>query len=187
MMRMIASALALALAGTTLVPFDATLAQKGVKAKQSIKHSGGGGGQARAKAERRPVRQTNVDARSGNNRARVDRNSNNRGNNRVVAGNTVVVNHNTDRGYHHSGYDYDHHDHWDDNDDGFFEVMGKAAAVTAGVGITAAVIGEIFDDEPSDCQQSVSNNQTYLYCNGVWYQPVMAGSNMQYVVIEDPR
>lgn len=186
MMRMIASALALALAGTTLVPFDAALAQKGVKAKQSIKHSGGGG-KARAKPERRPVRQTNVNNRGGNNRGRGDRNSINRGNNRVVAGNTVVVNHNTDRGYRHGGYDHDRHGHWDDDDDGFFEVMGKAAAVTAGVGLTAAVIGEIFDDEPDGCQQSVSNNQTYLFCNGVWYQPVMSGSNMQYVVIEDPR
>lgn len=163
------------------IPEPVDAADRG-RSKQSISRaSNGGGAQNR---ERRPVRQ---ETNNRNRQVANDRNSNNRrGNNNVVAGNTVVVNHNTDRGYNHHGYDHDYYDDWDD-DDGFFEVVGKAAAVTAGVGLTAAVIGEIFEDEPDDCQQSMAYGQTYLYCNGIWYQPTMSGSNVQYVVVEDPN
>ncbi len=106
---------------------------------------------------------------------------NNRNNN-IVAGNTVVVNRNVDRGYGHPGY----HNDWDHDDHDFGEFLGKTVAVTAGVAVTSAVIGEIFEDEPDNCQQQVSNGQVYMFCNGVWYQPVMQGSNVNYLVSPAP-
>jgi len=180
---------AIAIMGTALLPIEPVEAAGG-RSKQSVHKASA---QRGAASERRNVRSTGGNRKASTSRDRnrssnsVNRASNNRGGNNVVAGNTVVVNKNVDRGYHHHGYDNDYHNGWDDDDDGFFEVMGKAAAVTAGVGLTAAVIGEIFEDEPDDCQQTVSNGQTYLYCNGVWYQPTMSGSNVQYIVVNDPN
>jgi|GEM_PF-3579239 len=164
------------------VPSPSIAADRGM-AKQSIKASGGANTRSN---DRRNVRQTS------SSRTNTNRNSNNRrttvaNNNKINAGNTVVVNRNVDRNYHGSYNDNYYHDRWDDDDDNFFEVLGKTAVVTAGVVGTAALIGEIFEDEPDDCQQTVSNGTTYLYCNGVWYQPTMAGTNMQYVVVESPR
>lgn len=173
---------ALALAGVGFaVPEASEAAQKGSRAKGSVYSKNKATGRNHGTKDRRPVR---VDNNQGN--KTYKKNNKNRKNNTVIAGNTVVVNRGHDRGYDYRGYDRDRYDRWDDDDDDFFEVVGKAAAVTAGVAVTAAVIGEIVEDEPDGCQQSVYYGQTYLYCNGVWYQPVMAGSNVQYVVVNNP-
>jgi len=183
MKHRILTALIAGLVGTSLaLPVAPLAAADRGRAKQSIKKPNRA--QPR-QAERRNLKQRprNRPSAGRNPDRRPDRGNNNR----VVAGNTVVVNRNVDRNYHGShdrGY---HHDRWDDDDDNFFEVLGKTAAITAGVAGTAALLGEIFEDEPDDCQQSVSHGTTYLYCNGVWYQPTMAGTNMQYVVVADPN
>ncbi|MXO58570.1 hypothetical protein GRI89_03310 [Altererythrobacter salegens] len=170
------------------MPTETFAASNRGQAKQSVNRAGAKKPQ---NPPRRNVYQTNNRPNNAgnrpNNRPNNNRPNNRPGNNKVVAGNTVVVNHGVDRNYHGSYYNDYHHGHWDDHDDDFFDTLGTAVAVTAGVGLTAAVIGEIFEDEPDDCQQSVHYGQTYLYCNGVWYQPTMAGTNMQYVVVEAPR
>lgn len=186
---------------STLVPPSAEA--RGGRAKTSVGHAGGGGQRAAARpaggnraatADRRPARQApkarpgggnRTNAGNANRRGNTNTNVNRRGGNNVVAGNTVVVNHNTDRNYHGGYHDNDWDDDWGHHD-GFWENVGEAAVATAAVVGTAAVIGEIFEDEPDNCQQSVHYGQTYLYCNGVWYQPTMAGSDVNYVVVNNP-
>ena len=149
-------------------------------AKSSVQRGGGGGGGAR------PVGKANNGP--GNSRP------GNKGHNSVVAGNTVVVGGNGGRGGYNNGYNhgynngyYNNNGHWENNDNDFLEFVGKTAAVTAGVSVVAAVIGSTVKDKPSDCQQSMSNGQVYMNCNGTWYQPVMSGGQQQYQVVAPPR
>lgn len=107
----------------------------------------------------------------------------------IVAGNTVVVGQGGRGGYNNGGRYGNNYDNgnWDNNDNDFLEFVGKTAAITAGVSIVSAVIGSTVNDKPSDCQQSMSNGQVYMNCNGTWYQPVMNGGQQQYQVINPPR
>ena len=93
----------------------------------------------------------------------------------------VVVGGNPGRGYYDNGRYHDHHD-WDDDDNDFLEFVGKTAAVTAGVAVVSAVIGEIVKDEPDDCKPVVSGGHQYLLCNGTYYQQVPNG----YQVVAPP-
>jgi hypothetical protein len=107
----------------------------------------------------------------------------------VVAGNTVVVAPGRpSNGYYDGGRYYPPRD-WYDDDDDFLEFVGKTAAVTAGVGAVTAIIGSIVQDKPSDdCRETISDGQTYLNCNGVWYAAVApTGSTQpQYQVVAPP-
>jgi hypothetical protein len=78
-----------------------------------------------------------------------------------------------------------HHDHggWNDWDDHPF---ATAAAVTAGVAVTSAVIGSIVNTVPPGCVTTVVNGIAYQQCGTTWYQPQYAGTNVQYVVINPP-
>ncbi len=68
--------------------------------------------------------------------------------------------------------------------------------MTGAVVGTVAVIDAIADDDqatttiieqaPSDCQQTISNGQPYVNCGGVWYQPVMSGSQTTYQQVAAP-
>lgn len=94
--------------------------------------------------------------------------------------NTVVVN---NGGGRHGGYyggDY-HHDHdvWD--------AVGTAAAVTATVGVTRAIIGSTVYQQPSGCVPINVGPTAYLQCGSTWYQPTYVGSQIQYVVVGPPR
>jgi hypothetical protein len=156
---------------------------------------GGGGGFSRGSAPKsinRPASNggfnNNRPSSNGgynNNRPGNNRPGNNRpgGNNNININNSTnvnVVGNNRHGGYHggggccyNNGYDV-----WD--------AIGTAAAVTATVAVTSAIIGSITTTRPPDCVQSNYGNTTYLQCGSTWYQPAMAGSNVQYVVVSRP-
>jgi len=78
----------------------------------------------------------------------------------------------------------DHHDHWNDWDDHPF---ATAAAVTAGVAVTSAVIGSIVSSLQPGCVTTVVNGVAYQQCGSTWYQPQYYGTNVQYIVVNPPR
>ena len=78
-------------------------------------------------------------------------------------------------------YHDDHWNHWDDHP------FATAAAVTAGVAVTSAVIGSIVNSVPPSCVTTVINGMAYQQCGNVWYEPRYAGTTVQYVVINPPR
>lgn len=146
-------------------------------------------------------------ANAGNNRPNNNRPGNkpNRGGNNVTVNNTNNVNvsgnnrapnrnGNYNNGYNNSGYynngryyNNNNNGNWDNDDNDFLEFVGKTAAITAGVSVVAAVIGSTVNEKPSGCQETVSNGQVYMNCNGTWYQPMQAGGQTQYQVIAPPR
>ena len=140
-------------------------------AKSSVNRGGGGGNH------------------NNGNTNRPGNKPNHGGGNNVVAGNTVVVGQPNRGSGHNNNYNngYNNNGHWDNNDNDFLEFVGKTAAITAGVSVVAAVIGSTTNDKPSDCQQTMSNGQVYMNCNGTWYQPVTNNGQQQYQVIAPPH
>jgi len=156
-----------------------------------------------AKAQNRNVsannNRSNTNYNQSNNNNNRPNNNNNRnpnykkgGNNNI--GNTVVVAPNRPpppRGgnyYGGGGSYYGNNDNWDNDDNDFAEFVGKTIAVTAG----AAIVGSILTDKPSnkdgsECEQTISNGQVYMNCNGTWFQPVQSGSNVNYQTVNPPR
>lgn len=137
----------------------------------------------------------NKNNRPGGNNNRPGGNTNVKRGGHNNIGNTVVVAPNRrppppPRGgsYHGGGgYYYGDRDDWDDDND-FGEFVGKTIAVTAGV----AIVGSILTDKPSnkdgsDCQQTISNGQVYMNCNGTWFQPVQMGNDVNYQTVNPPR
>ncbi|MFJ2324600.1 MULTISPECIES: hypothetical protein [unclassified Pseudomonas] len=78
----------------------------------------------------------------------------------------------------HGRYGYDDHYH----------PIATAAAVTATVAVTAAVVGSIFTPAqmPSSCVQVIRYNVAYMQCGSTWYQPQYQGSDVTYVVVNAP-
>jgi hypothetical protein len=78
----------------------------------------------------------------------------------------------------HGRYGYDDHYH----------PLAAAAAVTATVAVTAAVVGSIFTPAqmPSSCVQVIQYNVAYMQCGSTWYQPQYQGSDVTYVVVNAP-
>jgi len=76
-----------------------------------------------------------------------------------------------------------HDDHWNDWDDHPF---ATAAAVTAGVAVTSAVIGSIAYSVPPSCTTVIANGVSYTQCGSTWYQPRYSGTTVQYVVVNSP-
>ena len=72
---------------------------------------------------------------------------------------------------------------WGDRD----HPVAAAAAVTAAVGVTAAVIGSVVYAPPPNCSTVVVNGFSYMNCAGVWYQPQYAGAQVSYVVVNPPQ
>lgn len=62
-----------------------------------------------------------------------------------------------------------------------------AAAFTAGVAVTSAVIGSIAYALPPSCTTVVVNGIGYQQCDNAWYQPRYVGTTVQYVVVDAPR
>lgn len=62
-----------------------------------------------------------------------------------------------------------------------------AAAVTAGVALTAAAIGSVVYSLPVDCTTIVVDGIGYQKCSDGWYQPRYVGTTVQYVVVDAPR
>nr|WP_310525115.1 DUF6515 family protein [Polymorphobacter sp.] len=155
-------------------------------AKSSVNHGGGGGGGNRGGGGGGG----NRGGGGGHNNINVNHNNNvnvNGGGGRNGynngRGNTVVVAPGRGGGYNNNY----NNGHWDNDDNDFLEFVGKTAAITAGVSVVAAVVGSSTNDKPDDCQQSVSNGQVYMNCNGTWYQPMQNGSQTQYTVVNPPH
>jgi len=75
--------------------------------------------------------------------------------------------------------------HVDVDDD--YHPFATAAAVTAGVAVTAAVVGSVTRSLPPSCAPVLVNGITYQQCGGAWYQPQYAGTQVTYVVVNAPR
>ncbi len=169
------------LAGTllALAPalFDSAHAQPG--------HRGGG---ARASAHANVNRAAQRPANRPVNRPGGGAVNRNVDHNRSIDHNRNVnrdVNRNVNRDVHVDvDHHYDHDDHWNDWDDHPF---ATAAAVTAGVAVTRAVIGSIVYSLPPSCVTTVINGVAYQQCGSDWYEPRYAGTSVQYVVINAPR
>lgn len=72
--------------------------------------------------------------------------------------------------------------------DDHYHPIATAAAVTATVAVTSAVVGAIFSPAqiPSDCVQVMRYNTAYMQCGSTWFQPQYQGSNVTYVVVNAP-
>jgi len=123
---------------------------------------GGGGGANRAQVNNNrsaDVRTNNVRNTSVNN---VNVNNVNRNTNVVVAGGGG--------GCRNCGWDNDYHP------------VATAAAVTATVAVTSAVVGSMVRSVPAGCVPVNYGGMVYQQCGTVWYQP----QGGQYVVINPP-
>lgn len=173
--RWLATALTLALAGLFGIP--------------SVDAGRGGGGGARATAHS-SVNRAARPATAGQQANRPQATRTSGGANRAQSQNvnrstTRNVERNTSRSVNIDQdieVDVDN-DHWNDWDD---HPVAAAAAVTAGVALTSAVIGSIVYSVPPSCVPTVVNNITYQQCGGTWYEPQYAGSDVQYVVVNPP-
>lgn len=134
-------------------------------------------------ASRQSANETNVATRQANRTTRQGDRQNtvsNVSNNRQNTINNVSNNRqNTINNYNNN---YDHHDGWYDD-----HPVATAVAVTAAVGVTAAVVGSIVHSVPSNCSAVNVNGVTYQQCGSTWYQPQYAGTQVQYIVINPPR
>ncbi len=142
---------------------------------RSAMHGSRGGAQ-HASAGTRPTGGHNI-SRDGSHTANRDTN---RTANRDVNRNTNInnntnINRNVD-------IDVDN-GHWNDWDDHPF---ATAAAVTAGVAVTSAVIGSIVYSVPPSCTTVIANGVSYTQCGSTWYQPRYSGTTVQYVVVNSP-
>jgi hypothetical protein len=124
-------------------------------------HGGGGahagGGKARVNNSHADVRSNNVRNTSVNN-VNVNRNTN------------VNVNVDSHGGCCHNGWDNDYHP------------IATAAAVTATVAVTSAIVGSMVRTVPVGCVPVNYGGYIYQQCGGVWYQP----QGPQFIVVNPP-
>jgi hypothetical protein len=170
MSSVLASAVAAVVLGSlALAPVaEAAGDRKGGGAAARGGGGGGGGGGARAGggggAKARPqVDNSRKDARTNN----VRGSSVNNVNNNVNVNKNVNVD--VDRGGC-CGWDNDYHP------------VATAAAVTATVAVTSAIIGSIVNAPPPGCVPVNYGGIIYQQCGSTWYQP----QGTQYVVINPP-
>ncbi|GHD65332.1 hypothetical protein [Jeongeupia chitinilytica] len=135
--------------------------------------------QARDGQARTSVNRAGNHARNAN----VNANHNVNANRNVNSNRNVNRNVNVNRDVH---VDVDHHGGgWYDDDD--YHPLATAAAVTATVAVTSAVIGSITRTLPPSCVPVGVGGVTYQQCGSTWYQPQYAGTTVQYVVVNPPR
>ena len=127
--------------------------------------SGGGGGGRQADNSQRDARANDTRNTSVNN-VNSNRNTNVNKNTNVNANRNVNVN--VDN--HGGGWDNDYHP------------VARAAAVTATVAVTAAVVGSMVNTVPANCVPVNYGGMVYQQCGSTWYQP----QGSQYVVINPP-
>jgi hypothetical protein len=122
-------------------------------------HAGGGGAKSKPQVNhsRTDVRANNVRSTSVNN-VNVNKNVN------------VNVNVDNHGGCCHNGWDNDYHP------------IATAAAVTATVAVTSAIVGSIVNAPPPGCVPVNYGGYIYQQCGSTWYQP----QGTQYVVIAPP-
>lgn len=171
--RLGCSLAALALAGLACAPIAEAAGGRGGGGGHGggghAARGGGGGGGGNARAAH--VNNSRADVRTNNVRNTSVNNINN--NNVNVNRNVNVdrnVNVNVDRGCCHNGWDNDYHP------------IATAAAVTATVAVTSAVIGSIVNAPPAGCVPVNYRGMIYQQCGTVWYQP----QGPQYIVVNPP-
>ena len=135
--------------------------KQNVKAGDSKRDSRGGKRDVEINNSKRDVRTTNVRTTSVNN-VNVNRSTN------------IDIDVDRDRHHHHHGWDDDYHP------------IATAAAVTAAVVVTSAVVGSIVRTVPPGCVPVNYGGIVYQQCGTTWYQPQYVGSSVQYVVIVQP-
>jgi hypothetical protein len=135
---------------------------------------GGGGGSGRAGGAAQngggprgggQINNVHADQRTNNVR---NTSVNNVNNNNVNINRNVNVNNNGN--YHGGGWDNDYHP------------VATAAAVTATVAVTSAVIGSMVRTVPANCVPVNYGGMIYQQCGTTWYQP----QGTQYVVVRAP-
>jgi hypothetical protein len=133
-----------------------------------------GGGGERAGGGGRQVDSSKVDARANNVRNTSVNNVNSSRSTSSSRNTNVNVNKNVnvdvDRGCCGGGWDNDYHP------------VATAAAVTATVAVTSAVIGSIVNRPPANCVPVNYGGMIYQQCGSTWYQP----QGSQYVVVNPP-
>ncbi|MCE4546046.1 MULTISPECIES: hypothetical protein [unclassified Caballeronia] len=72
----------------------------------------------------------------------------------------------------------DHRGGWDDD----YHPVATAAAVTAAVGVTSAIVGSIVNSVPPNCAPVNYGGMIYQRCGSTWYQP----QGSQYIVVNAP-
>jgi hypothetical protein len=138
-------------------PLPASAAGRGGGGGAHVAARGGGGG---ARAGGAQVNNAHADART--------RNVRNTSVNNVNVNRNVNVNANVD--HHGGGWDNDYHP------------VATAAAVTAAVGVTSAVVGSMVRSVPSNCVPVNYGGMVYQQCGSTWYQP----QGSQYIVVNPP-
>ena len=124
---------------------------------------GGGGHHAGGGAKAKPqVNHSRTDKRTNNVRSTSVNN--------VNVNKNVNVNVDNNRGCCNNGWDNDYHP------------IATAAAVTATVAVTSAIVGSIVNAPPPGCVPVNYGGYIYQQCGSTWYQP----QGSQYVVIAPP-
>jgi hypothetical protein len=134
---------------------------------------GGGGGANRAAGagEQRNAQASNVNADKRTNNVRnTSANNVNVNNNNVNVNKNVNVNVQNNGGCCNNGWDNDYHP------------IATAAAVTATVAVTSAVIGSMVNTVPPSCVPVNYGGMVYQQCGTTWYQ----SQGPQYVVVNPP-
>jgi hypothetical protein len=134
---------------------------------------GGGGGANRAApaAQNKNVQASNVNADKRTNNVRnTSANNVNVNNNNVNVNKNVNVNVDNNGGCCNNGWDNDYHP------------LATAAAVTATVAVTSAVIGSMVNTVPPSCVPVNYGGMVYQQCGATWYQ----SQGPQYVVVNPP-
>ncbi|SPB14446.1 hypothetical protein NOV72_01688 [Caballeronia novacaledonica] len=72
----------------------------------------------------------------------------------------------------------DNHGGWDND----YHPVATAAAVTAAVGVTSAIVGSMVNSVPSNCAPVNYGGMIYQRCGSTWYQP----QGSQYIVVNAP-
>jgi hypothetical protein len=81
--------------------------------------------------------------------------------------------------------DVNHRGGYYDNDC-CFNPIGTALAVTTAAVVTAAVVGSVVNTVPPGCTTTIINGLAYQQCGSTWYQPQYQGSNVTYIVVNQP-
>ena len=107
-----------------------------------------------------------------------NKNVNVNSNKNVNVNSNVNVNRNVDIDVDHRGGYYDN--------DCCFHPIGTAVAVTTAAVVTAAVVGSVVNTVPAGCTTTIINGMAYQQCGSTWYQPQYQGSNVTYIVVNQP-
>jgi hypothetical protein len=155
----------LVVAGLALAPVADAADKRGGGGGARASSGGGGGARAGGGAKQRPqVNNSKKDVRTNN----VRNTSVNNVNNSVNVNKNVNVNVDSRGGC--CGWDNDYHP------------VATAAAVTATVAVTSAIVGSIVNAPPPGCVPVNYGGVIYQQCGSTWYQP----QGTQYVVINPP-